>query len=170
MSISGVTQAISHRWSALKHKKPFIVRWVAESWKQNKTKNKTEPNRNRGSGLRKPKPNRNRGFSNNRTVMQNIETAHHYLQQFSDWCATRHYNLDSFLIHTNMLSSSQGKKPSLDSNNLNSITGQYGTSVLVQSSSKESLHIDLLIMQNAINCFRSSNLPTDSSKVLSLLS
>jgi len=44
MTISRVTQALSHRWSALKHKKPFIVRWVAdaESWKQNKTKTETE--------------------------------------------------------------------------------------------------------------------------------
>jgi len=59
-----------------------------------------------------------------------------YFHLFSVWCATRHYDLDSFLIHTNMLSSSQG--------------------------SKELLHVDLSIMQNALNCFWSSSLSIDS--------
>jgi len=62
--LSRVTQALSYRWSALKHKKPFIVRWVAdaaESWKQNKTKNKTETTVFQTT---EPKPNRNAKYWN----------------------------------------------------------------------------------------------------------
>jgi len=46
---------------------------------------------------------------------------------------------------------------------------QYRTTVSFRSSSK-SLHVNLSIMQNAVNCCRSSRLPIDSSTVLSLLS
>jgi len=90
---------------------------------------------------------------------------HWCLHKFSVWCASRHCNLDSFLIHTNMLSSSQGWKNHHSILTILSLISQYRNSVSFRSSSKASLHVDLSIMQNAI-----SRLPIESSTALSLLS
>ena len=59
-------QALCHSWSAL------VERWEL----RNKTNDKTETKRTPRFDL--AKPNRKLRFSENRTVIQNIETAHHY--------------------------------------------------------------------------------------------